>query len=99
MGTSCRTINEVVVDGADAVGVIPCRNIGKDMVDGARIGGETRCQNGGKGIVAKIIVEAPSSKGPELMVKPLLKMLVESIFLLGSWPYGESLGPWSVSSG
>jgi hypothetical protein len=63
--------------------VIPCRNIGKGVVDGARIGGETHCQKGGKGIIAKVIIEAPSLEGPELMVKPLLKMLVESIFVVG----------------
>jgi len=51
MGTPCRTVDEVVVDGADVVGVIPYQNVGEGMVDGAGIDG--------KDIVAKVIVEAP----------------------------------------
>ena len=59
MGTPCRTVDEVVVDGADVVGVIPCQNVGEGVVDGAGIDGKTPCQKGGKDIVAKVIVEAP----------------------------------------
>jgi hypothetical protein len=41
MGTSCRNVDEGVVDDAKVIGESPCQNPSKGVVDNTRIGGNS----------------------------------------------------------